>query len=121
MHVREKRRAASTLLVVAALVSVAVLSVVTAMGSENDQEEATEPSVDVTDITAAAGSDGDSTRGVPVTDTTTALAPEDSATRTSTPFHIIYPGHSVFGRVGYQFVYRSGFAHGGWKSMSSGP
>lgn len=84
MRVREKRRAASTLLVIAALVTVAVLYVLSAMGAENDQQKAAEPSVAVTDTTAAAGSDGDSTRGVPVTATTAAPVPEDSATRSTT-------------------------------------
>lgn len=92
-HMREKRRSASTLLVVAGLASVAVLCARSAVGAENDRQKATEPSVAVTDTTAAAGSDGDSTRGVPVTDTTTAPAPQDSATSSGAPNR--WPGSTV--------------------------
>lgn len=79
-----KTSRASTLLVVAALVSVAVLYVLSAMGAENDQQKAPGPSVAVTDTTAAVGSDGSSTWGVPVTDTTTAAASQGSTTRNTT-------------------------------------
>ncbi len=74
------------LLVAAGLVGVVAVTVVSAMGAQNQRvgttNATTATSLAVTDSTAPAGTDG-STRGVPVTDTTLAPPPEPEDTRSA--------------------------------------